>query len=162
MASTSLMKQAHGAVSASRFNQVLNRVKSAQMTKQKAIQKARHTFTAALDTGVTVGTGAAMGYIQGRHGQKKIGPVPLEVAVGVGFHVAGLLEPGGEKVARQFHNVGNGALTAYAVTVMRGHGRRARAKAGLGPVAGDSDMLGDSEGGGMQSEADLLRMAERA
>lgn len=161
MASLALTKLAHGPVAASRFNQALARIKSASMSKEKAIKKARHTFTAALDSGVTVGTGAALGFIQGRHGAKKIGPVPLEVAVGIGFHVAGLLEPGGEKVARQFHNVGNGALTAYAVTVMRGHGRRARAKAGLGPVA-DDDGLGDSEGGGMQSESDLLKMAERA
>jgi len=67
----------------------------------------------------------AAGVIQGRtDGYKLGGAVPVEVLLGAGFHVAGLFDAGGDGVAHQMHNLGNGFLAAWASSVGWNVGRK--------------------------------------
>lgn len=83
--------------------------------------------------GETLGTAAIVGYLSGRYGPLKVGNVPMDLAAGLGLHLAAFLGLGG-KWDEHMHNVANGALLAYVVKFSVGLGTQSRAKAGLPPV----------------------------
>lgn len=103
-----------------------------------------------------------LGYMAARSPQYlKVGPLPLEIVVGLGSHAIGLIAS--PTAAVHLHAVGMGALDSFMNSLGRGLGRRARKAAGLPPVAesllaGDD---GDSTGGGALSDEELARLARR-
>jgi hypothetical protein len=132
---------------------------------KRGLEHAKRGFQAAGDALVTSSSAALCGYVQGRYGGYKLfGSIPFEVLVAAGFHGVAVFGPKGS--ARQFHNLGNGALASYATAMGRGFGRQQRSKAGepdlmSGLSKGLDDVLGPMEGGGALSTDDLIKMAER-
>ncbi len=110
------------------------------------------------------------GFLHGRLDPQKmmIGPIPLDLLVGVGASVASITPMAGE-AAPYLRAAGIGALNAFASTFGRGLGRKARKAAGLPPVAEtvlsgeDASARGTSAntGGGALSDEELARLARR-
>jgi hypothetical protein len=110
------------------------------------------------------------GFLHGRLEPQKmmIGPLPMDLLVGVGASLASVTAMAGES-APYLRAAGIGALSAFASTFGRGLGRKARKAAGLPPVA-ETAMSGEepaergtgaTTGGGALSEAELARLAHR-
>ena len=100
-----------------------------------------------------------------------VGPVPWELAAGLGAHVAAFTGIGKE-YAPYLHAFGLGAINSFLHSFGRGLGRKARKAAGLPPVAetllsgedeGDADGRGGAvgRGTGEAGPPDLSRPVER-
>lgn len=108
------------------------------------------------------------GFLHGRLDPRKmmIGPIPLDLLVGVGASLASITPMAGE-AAPYLRAAGIGGLNAFAATFGRGLGRKARKAAGLPPVA-ESAMSGEEPasnaktGGGALSDEELSRLAHRS
>lgn len=138
------------------------RIANLQSRHAGAVQRAKRGIHVVADTAVIGGTAGLFGVVQGRYGAKKVGPVPVDLAAGVVAHVVALTGP--SRYAHQLHNIGHGAVAAYAVAVGRGFGKRMRAKAGDKPLLeGALDeaerIFSDVDGGGMLPEDDLVAAA---
>lgn len=136
-------------------------------------QKARHAVTAMkeakpklMDLAVSTAEAGAVaftfGFMHGRAPEKlMIGPVPLELAVGVGAHAIGVFGP--QDMSSHMHAVGVGAIASFLHSLGRGVGRKARKAAGLPPAA-ESILAGEESevtGGGALSDEELARLARR-
>ena len=112
--------------------------------------------------GEAMGVGGLFGYLHGRAPEKlMIGPVPVELGVGVAAHMIGLFVS--EEVAPHAHTVGLASLTSFAHALGRGFGRKHRQAAGLPPATGMlSGEEAESTGGGALSDEELARLARRA
>lgn len=103
-----------------------------------------------------------LGYIAARSPEYlKVGPLPLELVVGVGSHAVGLIAS--PEAAVHMHAVGMGAIDSFMNSLGRGLGRRSRKAAGLPPppealLAGDA---GEMTGGGALSDEELASLARR-
>ncbi|MDX2087869.1 MAG: hypothetical protein SFX73_08465 [Kofleriaceae bacterium] len=103
-----------------------------------------------------------LGYLAARSPEYlKVGPLPLELVVGVGSHAIGLIAS--PHAATHLHAVGMGAIDSFMNSLGRGLGRRARKAAGLPPppetlLAGDA---GEVTGGGALSDEELASLARR-
>lgn len=133
---------------------------------KRSLDHAKRGFSMAGDALVTSSSAALCGFVQGRYGGYKLfNTIPFEVILAAGFHGVGVFGP--KSAAKQFHNLGNGALASFATALGRGFGKQQRAKAGEKPLLqGLSEGLdelsgGNGEGGGALSTDDLIRMAER-
>lgn len=138
------------------------RIANLQARHSNAVQRAKKGVHVIADTAVIGGTAGVFGVVQGRYGAKKIGPVPVDLATAVVAHAVGLTGP--SRYAHQLHNIGHGAMAAYAVAVGRGFGKKMRAKAGEKPLLeGALDeaerIFADVDGGGMLPEDDLVAAA---
>lgn len=110
------------------------------------------------------------GFLHGRLDPQKmmVGPIPIDLLVGVGASLASITPMAGES-APYLRAAGIGALSAFASTFGRGLGRKARKAAGLPPVT--ETMLSGEEasargtsansGGGALSDEELARLARR-
>ena len=152
-------------ISSARAAKLMDRIKHLQVTKRKAIEQAKAGLHTVADAAV-IGAGVAgFSYAQGRLGEKKIGPVPVELVGALAFHAAALADIGGSGMARQLHNLGHGAMAAYISAFARGAGKVARQKKGLPALSGVEKMLdqlaGEDRGGAAQDDATLMRMARR-
>lgn len=138
------------------------RIANLQSRHSKAVDRAKRGIYVVADTAVIGGTAGLFGVVQGRYGAKKVGPVPVDLATGVIAHIAGISGP--SRMSHQLHNIGHGAIAAYAVAVGRGFGKRMRAKSGEKPlIEGAMDeaerIFNDVDGGGMLPEDDLVAAA---
>jgi hypothetical protein len=108
------------------------------------------------------GVSLMLGYLAGRAPEYlRVGPLPLELVVGLGTHAVGLIAS--PDVGHHLHSVGVGALDSFFNSFGRGLGRRARKAAGL-PLAAESLLAGDEgdmTGGGALSDEELARLARR-
>lgn len=132
------------------------RVAAANRKLAEADANTKHlvlTVAAVVEVG---GTCYAFGYARAYYGEKKLLRLPIEAWVGLGFHALGLYfdltAKSGDQgeinriVGEQLHNVGNGAVGAYAHTLGAEHGAKALeqkqgtqtqpATAGMLPYAG--------------------------
>ena len=121
----------------------------------------------AVATAQAVSGAAAMGFgfLHGRFEPKKlmIGPLPWELAAGLGAHVVAFTGPGRE-YAPFLQAFGLGAINSFLHSFGRGLGRKARKSAGLPPVpesllSGEDE--GEATGGGALSDEELARLARR-
>jgi hypothetical protein len=119
---------------------------------------------AAASSAVSLG----FGFLHGRLDPHKmmVGPLPLDLVVGVGASLASITPMAGE-ASPYLRAAGIGALNAFASTFGRGLGRKARKSAGLPPVAetvmsGDESSANAKTGGGALSDEELARLARRA
>lgn len=96
---------------AEKANQRLSRVKE---KGEAVVEKVTRTM-------VTTGTAFGMGVVQGRTGGVELLGIPLDLALGVGAHVGGFMRVAGRR-SDMLHNIGDGAMAAYAVAVGRGVG----------------------------------------
>ena len=120
------------------------------------------------EVAVTAGTASAVafgfGFLHGRLEPQKmmVGPIPVDLLVGVGATLASVTPVAGE-AAPYLEAAGIGALAAFASAFGRGLGRKARKSAGLPPVAESvlSGADGPTTGGGALSEEELARLAGR-
>jgi hypothetical protein len=119
---------------------------------------------------ITAGTSGAVafgfGFLHGRLDPSKmmVGPIPIDLLVGVGASLASATPMAGE-AAPYLQAAGIGAISAFAAAFGRGLGRKARKAAGLPPVAetlvsGETDGQ-PSTGGGALSQDELRRLAQR-
>lgn len=105
------------------------------------------------------------GFLHGRLDPQKmmVGPIPVDLLVGVGASLASVTPIAGE-AAPYLEAAGIGALSAFASAFGRGLGRKARKAAGLPPVA-ESLLAGEpaapTTGGGALSDEELARLARR-
>lgn len=83
--------------------------------------KAERAFDIGVGSALTVGAGAALGLLHGRHGPVEIMGVPLELGAGAAGVGAALLGVGG-KWADHIGRVGAGMLTVYGYNTARGAG----------------------------------------
>jgi len=113
--------------------------------------------------GEAMGVGGLFGYLHGRAPEKRmVGPVPVELGVGVAAHMIGLFVS--EEAAPHAHAVGLASLASFAHSLGRGFGRKHRQAAGL-PPATESLLAGEEPertGGGALSDEELARLARRA
>lgn len=119
----------------------------------------------AVAQGVSGAAAMGFGFLHGRFEAKKlmVGPVPWELAAGLGAHVAAFTGIGKE-YAPYLHAFGLGAINSFLHSFGRGLGRKARKAAGLPPVAetllsGEDE--GETTGGGALSDEELARLARR-
>lgn len=143
------------------------RVASLQARHHNAVERAKKGVHVVADTAVIGGTAGLFGYIQGKMGPKKIGPVPVDLATAVVAHIVGITGPG--RYAHQLHNIGHGAAAAYAFTVGKGLGMRSASKGavrGTSLIDGAMDeaerLFDKVDGGGMLPEDDLVAAARGA
>jgi len=80
------------------------------------------TFAMAAESGITAAT---MGYMQGK-GMKHLGPVPLDLGVGVAGLLAGVYLDGA--LGTHAERIGIGSFNAYLTSVGQGMGAAAKAK----------------------------------
>lgn len=121
------------------------------------------------EVAVTAGTASAVafgfGFLHGRLEPEKmmVGPIPVDLLVGVGATLASVTPVAGE-AAPYLEAAGVGALAAFASAFGRGLGRKARKAAGLPPVAEAliSGEQSSTAGGGALSDEELARLARRA
>ena len=103
-----------------------------------------------------------LGYMAARSPEYlKVGPLPLELVVGVGSHAVGLIASPTASV--HLHAVGMGAIDSFMNSLGRGLGRRARKSAGLPPLP-ETLLAGEEEpatGGGALSDEELASLARR-
>jgi hypothetical protein len=126
------------------------------------------------DVAVIAATSSAVsfgfGFLHGRLDPQKmmVGPIPIDLLVGVGASLASVTAMAGE-ASPYLRAAGIGALNAFASTFGRGLGRKARKSAGLPPVA-ETSMSGEepagrgtgaTTGGGALSDEELARVARR-
>ncbi len=156
------------AISTKRAAALMHRIRSMGEKHKNKIQHAQRGLVALADTAVVQVGAFGMGMAQGRFGEKKLGPIPLELAVGAALHGAAVMASGkssGRGTAHQLHNIANGVVAAWSSAVGRGVGKKARMKAGLPLLAGVNSALdqlsGEDKGGGMQDDAELARLARR-
>lgn len=152
-------------ISAGRASKLMDKIKHLQTSKKRAIEQAKKGVHVLADTAVIgVGT-AAFAYAQGRLGEKKVGPIPVELLGAAVFHGAALADLGGDGMAHQLHNLGHGAFAAYVAAFARGAGKVARQKRGLPSLAGAEKLIdqlnGEDRGGAMQDDATLMKLARR-
>lgn len=158
-------------VSRSHLAEIMGKARNAMRKAETVKEKSEHVMNTSVDALVTAGTGFALGMARGRLGGRAvILGVPVELAVGVGSHLAGFTGLVG-KAAPHAHSVGNGALTAYAYGKGHDLGKDWRKKSGAGQLSKfvESDMQGrrlggqveESGGGGLSDEA-LASLAQRA
>lgn len=152
-------------ISSGRASKLLDKIKHLQVSKRRAIEQAKKGVHVLADTAV-IGVGTAgFAYMQGRMGEKKVGPIPVELLGAAVFHGAALADIGGSGMSHQLHNLGHGAFAAYVAAFARGAGKVARAKKGLPSLAGAERLIdnlsGETEGGGAQDDATLMRLARR-
>jgi hypothetical protein len=155
-------------VSLARIKEEMKSLKHMQGKRLKAAkEKYSRPFKVAGDALVLNGAAFAAGVIQGRtDGYKLGGAVPIEVLLGAGFHVAGLFDAGGDGVAHQMHNLGNGFLAAWASSVGWNVGRKWKGGKNPGGLKGIEDgirelLSGDDgpSGGGAASPEDIIKLA---
>ena len=135
----------------------------ADRVKPKTGELKEVAVVAAASSAVSFG----FGFLHGRLDPRKmmIGPIPLDLLVGVGASLASITPMAGE-AAPYLRAAGIGALNAFASTFGRGLGRKSRKAAGLPPVT-ESLMSGEEEGanaktgGGALSDDELARLARR-
>lgn len=156
------------AISTKRVAALMHRVKSMGERHRAKIHHAQRGLVALGDAAVVQVGAFGMGMAQGRFGEKRLGPIPLELAVGAALHGAAVMASGkssGKGTAHQLHNIANGVIASWSSAVGRGVGKKARSKAGLPTLAGAERVLdqlsGEDRGGGMQDDAELARLARR-
>jgi hypothetical protein len=155
-------------ISTKRAAALMHRIKSMGEKHRHKIQHAQRGLVALGDSAVVQVGAFGMGMAQGRFGEKKLGPIPVELAAGAALHAAAVMASGkssGKGTAHQLHNIANGVIAAWSSAIGRGVGKKARAKAGLPLLAGVDRALdqlsGEDKGGGMQDDAELARLARR-
>jgi hypothetical protein len=133
----------------------------ADKVKPKTGDLKQVAVTAATSSAVAFG----FGFLHGRLDPQKmmVGPIPVDLLVGVGATLASVTPIAGE-AAPYLEAAGIGALAAFSSAFGRGLGRKARKAAGLPPVA-ESLLAGETAtpatGGGALSDDELARLARR-
>jgi len=159
-------------VSLQRVKQEMQELRKASGKKLlRAKEKYAKPFRVAGDALVVNASAFTAGVIQGRfNGYKLGGMVPIEVLVGAGFELAGILDAGGDGVSHQMTNIGHGFLAAWSSSVGWNVGRKWATGQNPGGLKGIEDgikelLQGDDgtkdEGGGATSAEDLIRLAKR-
>jgi hypothetical protein len=121
-------------------------------------EKSEHTVQQVVRTAEVGGAAFAMGLVQGRTGGVEIFGVPLELGLGLGLNVFGLLGGAGEH-SDHLLNVGNGCLASYATTLGRGIGTTMAAKAGGTPAAQVTDGGAAKTSGTRLTDREIAEMA---
>lgn len=127
------------------------------------LDKVKDVSKVAVRTSEVAVVAAGFGYIQGRFGPKKVGPIPLDLLLGGAGHIVGFMELAGE-FTPHLHNLADGAIASFANTWGRGLGREGRAKAGQPPLMSGSVgamPIIEATGGGALSNEELNRLNER-
>ena len=134
-----------------------------KVTHKGKIEKVKDMSKVAVRTLEIATVAAGFGYVQGRFGPKKVGPIPLDLLLGGAGHIVGFMELAGE-FTPHLHNLADGAIASVANTWGRGVGREGRAKAGKPPlVSGSMGAMPviEATGGGALSNEELNRLNER-
>ena len=143
------------------FKQKYDRVK----VSPGALGKAKDVSRLAVRTTEVATVALGFGYVQGRFGPQKLGPIPLELLLGSAGHIVGLMDLAGE-FTPHLHNLADGAIASFANTWGRGVGRDGRIKANLPPLPQVSGSVGampiiEATGGGSLTNEELDRLNER-
>ncbi|MDX2086370.1 MAG: hypothetical protein SFX73_00915 [Kofleriaceae bacterium] len=114
-------------------------------------------------TGEVLGTAGMFAVLNGRTGGVQLLGVPLDLASGIAMHAFGLLGGAGRH-AEHVHNMGDGALASFAVTLGQEVGSRMRrealaARSGVGTFPAQQ---GGGGGGGAASGALPTGMVDAA
>lgn len=128
--------------------------------KLKSVRKeGEHVVEKVLRTAETSGTAFALGMVNGYHGPVTIAKMPLELLLAGGFELAGYFGLAG-KHSDHLNNIGDGALSAYAVVKGVQIGAELKAKHSGGAAA----QLTASKGASMSAEdvRQLIREAAAA
>lgn len=87
-----------------------------------------------LQTAEVAGAAFVAGFASGRWGGAEVLGMPVELVAGIGLNVAGHAKVAGAS-SQHLHNLGDGALAAYFVTLGRGVGRAVTAPVATPPPA---------------------------
>jgi hypothetical protein len=134
-----------------------------KVTHRGKVEKVKDMSKVAVRTFEVATIAAGFGYVQGRFGPKKVGPIPLDLLLGGAGHIVGFMELAGE-FTPHLHNLADGAIASFANTWGRGVGRDGRAKSGQPPlVTGSIGAMPviEATGGGALSNEELNRLNER-
>jgi len=123
-----------------KFEAQAKRLKAKAVAADATTKQVVLEVLASLEVG---GTAFAFGFVRGYYGEKKLLSVPLELWATLALHGVGLVldfkAPAGNAgdwdrmVARQLHNLGNGALAAYSTTLGASMGAEMKSKAQQAP-----------------------------
>ena len=137
-----------------------------RLKARQAVDKVKEKGPAAKEVGIRSleigGTAVAWGMAHAYFDPDKLmlGPLPLDLLVGVGAHLVGLFGP--EAAASHLHAVGDGSVAAFGFSLGRGFGRKLRQARGLPPRVDTTLLSGEaSTGGGALSDEELARLARR-
>ncbi|MFA6159386.1 MAG: hypothetical protein WC763_07210 [Candidatus Paceibacterota bacterium] len=108
-------------LSKSDVHALVKKAETLQNRIAKVKDKADNMVEQGVRTAITTGTAFGFGVLQTRVGGVELFGVPAELLAGFGAHAAAFLGIGG-KATSMLHDVGNGALAAWAVTMGRGVG----------------------------------------
>ena len=106
--------QQHAKQALTRFDALKKRIEGMK-------EKAEHTTQKVVRTVEVGGAAFGMGLLQGYTGGVEVFGVPLELGLGIGLNVFGLLGGAGA-YSDHLHNVADGCLASYATTLGRGVG----------------------------------------
>jgi hypothetical protein len=97
---------------------------------QKTVNKLKSDNSQAISiverTVASTGTGAVLGYIEGRYGRDSLGEIPLALIGFAGLHAVGFWAP--EFWGENMHAAGDGCSTVYAFKTGLEWGRDRKAK----------------------------------
>lgn len=129
------MAKHHGlAISHSHLKRLATHASSMQHRLARASQKTEHALDCVLDTGITLGTSAALGFVHGRFGLTEVGGVPMELVGGAAAFGLGVFGFGGRH-ADKLVSVGNGLLSPYSYDLARGLGMNLKDQSGAKKLA---------------------------
>ena len=90
-------------------------------TLREQVKGYAHKGASLLETGAGAYAG---GLIEGRYGGAALGPLPYNLLTGVGFLIAGYMNPGGH--GKHLENIGNGFVASYTSALGYAFGKRWR------------------------------------
>ncbi len=128
-------------LSKSDVHALVKKAETLQNRVQKVKDKADNMVEQGVRAAIVGGTAFGFGVLQTRLGGVELFGVPAELLAGFGAHAAAFMGIGG-KATSMLHDVGNGALAAWAVTMGRGVGDHMSKKA-TGAIKGEA--LDDDE-----------------
>jgi len=111
---------------------VVSALKRAQGALAKARERTEEAVGTVVQTMEVGSTAFALGFVNGRYGGIELMGVPLELVVAGGAHALGFL---GVPQAEDLHNMGDGALAAFAATLGAGIGTDVAARTPAAPAA---------------------------
>jgi len=111
------------------FESAMQRAKNLQSKVKEASKKTEEIVMSAVETGITTGTAAGFGFVDGRWGGAEVMGMSGDLLAGGLLHTAGFFELGGPTVARFLHAAGNGAMANYGHNMGASLGRVAAVKA---------------------------------
>jgi hypothetical protein len=105
------------------------------LAQTDAMKEKGESIVGHVSQSLEIGVGAlGFGVLAGRYGAVNLGPVPLDLASGLGMHLLGFAGVAG-KYADHLHNFADGAMASYWVKLGAGLGTAWRMKGGLSPFA---------------------------